>query len=467
MKKGKMEISNEITMGVETIGGTINQSSQENDKKHIRNKKAFLTALPILSLLEVTLLGVARNASGMDTIKMGILTFILTAAAIFFIQFQEDDFLNKPYAKSIILISYLGSLGLIMIPFSPELFSFWMLGALLVAMIIDSRLGMLFYFNLTFILGISISLRPETTIQLLIMGILMGLLSTSLKQKATVIYAGIIILSTNITLAFIINNFVFETGTNYNYITSFFSIFAVLVTAFLLSSFYFRLTKDIVPVIKEEKENETVAEVEPEVAAGKVSGEVTMMMVSETQEALDTQPYDRDVRTSYELLLGEGNEILLRMKEFSETLYSHCIMIGELSFKAAKEIGADEMLAKAGGIYHEAGKINGKNYIEEGLKLADEYSFPKELRVIMKQHNIKYEKPTSVEAAIVMLSDNVVSTIDYIKKTGDKKYTVEKIIDNIFKMRMDKGTFDESGISVKDYKILKEFYMNEFKHMEI
>ena len=27
---------------------------------------------------------------------------------------------------------------------------------------------------------------------------------------------------------------------------------------------------------------------------------------------------------------------------------------------------------------------------------------------------------------------------------------------------MDKGTFDESGLSVKDYKLLKEFYKKEF-----
>ena len=38
----------------------------------------------------------------------------------------------------------------------------------------------------------------------------------------------------------------------------------------------------------------------------------------------------------------------------------------------------------------------------------------------------------------VMISDNVATTIEYIDKTGDQKFTSDKIIDNIFRIRMDK-----------------------------
>ena len=58
------------------------------------------------------------------------------------------------------------------------------------------------------------------------------------------------------------------------------------------------------------------------------------------------------------------------------------------------------MLAKAGDFIMK-GKINISQYIEEGLKLAEEYKFPKKLIGILRQHNIKYDKPTSVEAAII------------------------------------------------------------------
>jgi putative nucleotidyltransferase with HDIG domain len=333
-----------------------------------------------------------------------------------------------------------------MLPNNPQIYSFWMLGGILIAMVIDSKLGLLVYFNITFILSIRLSLEPETIIHFLIMGILFVLLSNALKSKSTVIYASIILLSTNITLAFIMNNFFIEAKTDYNYLASFFSIFAVLVTAFLLSSLHKRVTNNYL-----------------------LSKEETIINSDDTKDAINSEIKIQEkislvekARTSYDVLLSDDNELLLRMKNYSENLYKHCKLIGDLSGRAANYIDADEDLARAGGYYHEVGKIIGKNYIEEGLKLAEEYSFPEKLKEIIKQHNIKYDKPTFIEAAIVMISDNVATTIEYIDKTGDQKFTSDKIIDNIFRIRMDKGTFDESGLSVRDFKLLKEFYKKEF-----
>jgi putative nucleotidyltransferase with HDIG domain len=166
--------------------------------------------------------------------------------------------------------------------------------------------------------------------------------------------------------------------------------------------------------------------------------------------------------TSYEVLCSLDNDLIRKMKQYSENLYTHSVRIGDISYRAAMEIGADPMLALAGGLYHEIGKINGKNYIEEGTKIAEDYSFPKALKAVIREHNIKYDKPGSVEAAIVMLSDSVESTIDYIEKNDDHKFTTDKIIDNIFQLRMDKGTFDTSHLTIKDFKLLKEFYQKEY-----
>ncbi len=467
---------------------------------------SLITLLPILSVIAIILLGLWKDASVLDIAKIGTLTLILTAASIFFIRLQEEDILKRQYAKTIIILSYLTSILLIMLPIRPELYCFWMIGGLLVAMLVDSKLGLLISFNLTFILSITMSLRPEITIQFLILGVLMSLLSGPLKNKATVVYGAIILLSTNITLAFVINNFIFEASTNYNYLCSFFSIFAVLVTAFLLSQLYERLTGDgTVEASSEDREKSItgqpsedrmksaagqaseingvqklsdqtsktqktgilqavsdtqVAEETPELAITSLPEAGAMERLSSEEE--DSTAYSRGIRTSYELLLSEQNGLLIRLKEYSENIYRHSLLIGEISGRAAEWIGADIHLAKAGGYYHEIGKINGNDYIAEGQIIAENHGFPRELKAILRQHNIKHEKPSSVEAAIVMLTDTVVSTLDYIRKTEDKKYTVEKIIDNIFQMRMDKGTFDESGLSLKDYKALKEFYLREF-----
>ena len=166
-------------------------------------------------------------------LKISIITLLLTSIILLYIRLS-NHILKLRFAKSIIIISYIVSLLLIMLPNNPQIYSFWMLGGILIAMVIDSKLGLLVYFNITFILSIRLSLEPETIIHFLIMGILFVLLSNALKSKSTVIYASIILLSTNITLAFIMNNFFIEAKTDYNYLASFFSIFGTCYRLYYL-----------------------------------------------------------------------------------------------------------------------------------------------------------------------------------------------------------------------------------------
>lgn len=442
----------------------VDDSTAVAERKRSNKIILFLSILPFISVLTIILSGLVNKADVLDMMKVGALTFLLTTALGFFAR-MNDYIFEKKFSTGIILISYIISIILIMLQKSPEIYSFWMIGALLISMLLDNKLGLIVYFNLAFILSITAYLNLETTVHLLIMGVLFALLSGSLRSKSTVIYAAVIILSSNITLSFILNNFIFENSSNFNYLASFFSILAVLVTAFLLSCIYDRLVKANT-ISNEAFVTNKVNDVVSNCSVGVVDSTVNSdnINTSDNNEADSYKPaFDRSIRSSYDVLLSDNNELLMKMKEHSEALYKHSITIGDLSGRAAGIIGADTELARAGGYYHEIGKIMGKNYIEEGLKIADEYAFPEDLKSILKQHSIKHDKPTFVEAAIVMLSDNVASTIEYIEKTGEGKFTNDKIIDNIFKMRMDKGTFDDAGLSVKDFKLLKEFFQDEYK----
>ena len=435
-----------------------NTSTAVVDNK-IKNQSILLiNILPIISVLTNLAVNLINNMDILDMIKISILISLLTSAMVFYINNQRH-IINVKYAIYIIPFLYLLSLLLVQLISKPEIYSFWMLGGLLMSMLIDNKLGIMVYYNLTFILSLSHWLKLETTIHLLIMGVLFTLLSDSLKRRSTVVYASIILLSSNITLSFILNNFIFESNSNVNYLASLFSIFAVLVVAFLLSNLYNRLiTSDIIKT--KASSNLITNKTEDKMVVNSL--EMNKNNIDTVSYNDETDNYDKGVRTSYQLLLSEDNELLVRMKKYSEALYNHSRLIGDLSARAASLIGADEVLSRAGGYYHEIGKIVGRDYIEEGLKLADKYGFPDELKEIIKQHNIKYDKPTFVEAAIVMISDNVVSTIDYIDKTGDKKFSPDKIVDNLFRMRMDKGTFDDCGLCVKNFKLLKDFYIKEF-----
>ncbi|MFW5676796.1 MAG: HD domain-containing protein, partial [Acetivibrio ethanolgignens] len=122
-------------------------------------------------------------------------------------------------------------------------------------------------------------------------------------------------------------------------------------------------------------------------------------------------------------------------------------------------------VVQAGGLYHEIGRIAGSEDIEEGVKLGGEFDLPQPVIDIIRQHNSKYEKPQSVEAAVVMITDSIVSTIEYMEKEQKGKnvqVSAAKIIEQIFDIRFKKGTLDESGMDIRNYKKLKEFFQNEY-----
>lgn len=160
-------------------------------------------------------------------------------------------------------------------------------------------------------------------------------------------------------------------------------------------------------------------------------------------------------------LLESDNILLKRMKLYSESLYNHSVRVGKLSYKAAYYMGFDCLLAKAGGLYHEAGRIYEDVKYAEGCKLLiAEYNFPTGLSDIIIQHTGS-EKPKSCEAVIVIISDSIISTDEYLKRTEKRaQISDEKLIKSVFNKRIAKGNFSESGMSKEQIEKLMNFYIN-------
>lgn len=462
-------------------------SNDSNKKKALEQAPVMVTLFPLLSMFAAVIPELMKHNPFAVTVKVGILVFILTSVASFYIRYNYRQFQSIQFGKTIIILSYLMSICLLLLLPNPQCYHFWMLGGLVVAMLIDKKLGLLLHFNLSVLLGLALTMSIGSVLQVLIIGVMLCFLSEALQGKSTVIYATIILLSMNITVAFIINNFKFDIQTNYDYLLSMLSLLVVIVISFLLSMFYHSFIKSLksdantkensveqllerqgfIQDKQQEKNSawissepgQLVQDSTPEIAQNE---NLSALEVAAVEEVMKTSLSFQETKTNYDVLCDQNNILLQEMKEYSKELFQHALTIGDLSHRAAIAIGANKTLTLAGGLYHEVGKIKGKNYMEEGQVLADEYGFPNELKAILREHNIKYDKPSSVEAVIVMLADNIVTTIEYIEKNDDRKFTTQKIIENIFQLRMDKGTFDSANLSLKDYKLLKEFFVNEF-----
>lgn len=166
-------------------------------------------------------------------------------------------------------------------------------------------------------------------------------------------------------------------------------------------------------------------------------------------------------RDVFSQLLAEDFPLVEKLQAYSPELYRHSYRIGELSGRAVEAIGGDSVLARAGGFYHEIGRITGEeNYIEAGVALGEEYSFPEELQAVIRQHSTSYELPKSVEAAVVMLSDCIISTSDYLEKSGMReKLSDEKLVHSVFQNRLSKGNLKESGMSVEQLECLQAYFV--------
>lgn len=155
--------------------------------------------------------------------------------------------------------------------------------------------------------------------------------------------------------------------------------------------------------------------------------------------------------------------LLLRLQEYSGPLFIHSMKISSAAAQAARHMGGNVQLAQAGGLYHEIGRIvNEKDYINAGVELLKENDMPEELLDVIRQHSTSSAKPQTLEAAIVMLADCIMSTSDYLEKNGKREFiSDEKLVKGVFENRIAKGNLDEAGLSDAQIEQLQEFFVKQ------
>lgn len=183
-------------------------------------------------------------------------------------------------------------------------------------------------------------------------------------------------------------------------------------------------------------------------------------MIENTEEE-QTERKIQQEEARLQTLIAPDYELLLRLQGYSEELLRHSQRISALSAGAAEAIGGNIMLAKAGGLYHEIGRMEDEDdYIEAGTRIGQEYDFPEKLLAVMRQHSTGFELPKSMEAAVVMLSDCIVSTSEFLVKNGKREMlSDEQLINSIFQNRLEKGNLEFAGMTLEQIQDLQNFYI--------
>ena len=217
----------------------------------------------------------------------------------------------------------------------------------------------------------------------------------------------------------------------------------------------------------------------------------------------------------YELAYGES-PILSRLSQAAPGTYSHSMAVADLAEVGARAIGANPLLARVGGLYHDIGKIEHPEYFVEnqsgGVNKHDEISpslsvaiikshvkigaekgreagLPLEIVKTIANHHgndiIQYfyheamklqaasnddrgetvkasdfsynaEIPDFRECGIVMLADSIEAASRTVTPNASK---YAKLIDSIFMGKIERGQLDNSGLTLNDIKTLSETFV--------
>jgi len=362
-------------------------------------------------------------------VKIIILAIVQLIVMNYYVRSQDNKIKGLPYFYKTMTGIFIGALILIFIFRGRADVPLFLAGGFIAAGLFDIPLGIITNILTVFLAGFTGNIKVEGILYLLVLGTVICLFSVTIKKLSSLGYGVVIILSIQLILLLINHNFLLEDTLKVNTLYSLLSSLVIIASGWCIFYLYQKRTG---LSLEEQKESITAEE----------------LRLTE--------------------ILNPEFPLLKRLKNTSVTLYKHSLLIGEIAGKAAKAAGVDEMIARAGGMYHQIGRLENKEYVEDGLKLAREYQLPDSVEDMIKQHNLKYEKPQTPEAAIVMLTISIVSMLEYLEKDGgglkgtSKDNTgvpIEKIVDNIFQMRLTKGSLDESGLTLKQYNRLKEFFL--------
>jgi len=217
-------------------------------------------------------------------------------------------------------------------------------------------------------------------------------------------------------------------------------------------------------------------------------------------------------------LTNPNRSLLRRLITEAPGTYHHSIIVANLAETAAYDIGANHILARVGGYYHDIGKMKYPQYFAEnqmgmnphddlpaiesaevimahvpsGCEMAKSYNLPKPVIDMIMQHHgtcmIKYffvkaqkedpegtvdeadfrykgEIPQFRESAVVMLADTVEAAVRSIVPSGKTMEETEAFVRMLVKDKLDDGQLEDSGLTIKDLATIVQSFMRVFKGM--
>ncbi len=387
-------------------------------------------------------------------------------AAVFVCGFEARA--CESYLFWLIPLVYLISVAFMLLFEQPFAFPFWTFGGIFVLCAFKLRYGMFLNIFLLYILGsMQTTIVSEVLIVQLLCLLLFGFVMPHAKSWKDAVNVLVSVAAVLISVR-IVCYFTMDRTSLTNDIFSVAVVYAIVVCAVLLLARAFRETA----YMQGQAESFEFLE---ELAAGaelqdaNVSEYIAMTEGEsfpespaygrpsfDTVRTVDNTMMDAEDFMRLKALSEESAPLLTRFSQKYPKAFLHVRRVALFATEVAERMeGVNTTLVKCGGYYHEIGRLRGEKTLENTLSVAEEEQFPVALQEVLRGHTVDGDKPTSKEAALLLLTDNICGMCEHLKKTQKGKIVIVRIIEKALNLRLTKGDLSYSGLTAGDLTIIR------------
>lgn len=337
---------------------------------------------------------------------------------------------------------------------------------------------------------LALVLKPKLALIINIFAVM--LVAFSIKAEATLI---IIMLSSGILSAIFMKRIITQSGIyKYSFIIGILNAFILLVSDIILYDVSINTAINCAYIIL------------ASIVAG--FGSVGMVYLWEWLFNIPTSIRMLDIASL-------NHPLVKKLMQLAPGTYQHSLNVSSLAEAAAEEINADVLLAKAGGLFHDIGKLEDPNYfcenqqpdknphdklrpvqsaqilkkhVSDGVALSKKYKLPKLIQDIIQTHQgtsvmeyfyhkeknnqenvdtatYRYDgpKPVMKEAAIVMLADSCEAAVKSIIKPTEAQ--IYDMVQKIFYLKQSDGQLSESELTFSELNKIKKIFIRNLNAM--
>ncbi len=154
--------------------------------------------------------------------------------------------------------------------------------------------------------------------------------------------------------------------------------------------------------------------------------------------------------------------LVREIKKYSLNDYNHAMRVSRIAAHCAAKIKADAKLAAVSGFYYHLGKFGGEPFVESGVKIALDNCFPSEVILILSEFNGLKNPISSIESAIVHITDTLVTKFEVLDHTTlSSSWNRDMVIYQTLNDESSSGIYDSSGLTMNQFLKIREYLSKE------